>query len=88
LKINGKILKCDSNGLPLLTKVIRMYFKIQKNNKLKESRKTKILNKLYNIIKERSSEEIKNAARKELTKSYIDNVYSLYCNYIILTGEL
>lgn len=88
LKIDKYEIKCNDNGTPYITSVIRIYYKVQKNNRLSENKKSLILNKLYEIISKRSPDDIKSAARKEMTKKYSDNIYSLFCNYIILTGEL
>ena len=80
--------KCNKKGEPYLTRLIRVYYNIQRNNKINENLKSTTLNKIYEIVKTRNSNDIKKAARIEMKKDYADNVYSLFCNYIILTGEL
>jgi len=45
------------------------------------------LDKIYSKFSKYSALEIKEAATKEI-KSIEDNVYEIFCQYIVLTGEV
>jgi len=84
-----KVKKCK-DGRFVLSRLIRVYFLIQKLNSYsgEESDIYDILNEVYNEILKYDVKSRKIAAKKEIRKSYVDNFYELYCQYIILTGEV
>jgi len=82
-----KVSKCK-DGRFGLSRLIRIYFMIQKLNKSSKGNIPEVLNTVYDEILKYDLKDIKIAARKEIKKEYADNVYELYCQYIILTGRV
>jgi len=89
-KRNNKIMKISIpriNGKLSLRKLVRSYYKIQRTQTIKDEDKQEALDKIYSKFSDYTAAEIKEAAIKEI-KNIEDNVYEIFCQYIVLTGEV